>query len=217
MRDTGDYQPGLAAVILAAGFSSRMGRLKAALPIPSANGETTALARCISLFTVCGVEEIIVVTGHQAAAVAAIAQGKATVVHNAEYALGMYGSIQVGLRQARHRLGQRLRGCFLLPVDMPFIQAATARLLARELQNGVTLALPFFAGITGHPPLLAASLVDAILTQAEPPSGLQSLFTALQTEHPEQTRRVAVDDAAIHVDMDSPEDYRRALALFATN
>ena len=55
----------IAAIVLAAGYSSRMGRFKPLLPI----GHATALDRVIDLFLAAGIVEINVVTGHRAEAI----------------------------------------------------------------------------------------------------------------------------------------------------
>ena len=53
---------GISAIILAAGFSSRMGELKGLLSL----GGRTLLEHCVALFRDCGIEDVVVVTGHRA-------------------------------------------------------------------------------------------------------------------------------------------------------
>jgi CTP:molybdopterin cytidylyltransferase MocA len=193
--------PGLSALNLSSGFSSRMGKLKALLPL----GGRTVLEQCISLFYGCGIEDLVVVTGHRAGEVGAIAeQAGARVAHNPDFAAGMYSSIRAGVR----RINGQGSAFFLLPVDIPLVRPGTVRLLARSFaESAARISYPLFADRRGHPPLLHADLIPAILNQKEPEGGLRSLLARIETEHPEQVREVRVADANIHIDLDTPEDY----------
>lgn len=193
--------PGLSTLILAAGFSSRMGELKALLPL----GGRTVLEQCLSLFQDCGLEDLIVVTGHRAGEVGAIAErAGARVAHNPDFAAGMYSSIQAGVR----RIDGQCSAFFLLPVDIPLVRPGTVRLLARSFaEEAARISYPVFDNRRGHPPLLHAGLTPAILNQKEPEGGLRTLLARIETEHPEQVREVRVADANIHNDLDTPEDF----------
>ena len=56
--------PRLSALVLAAGLSSRMGRLKPLLPLDPKGGQTP-LGLCVGLFRAAGMTEVVVVTGHR--------------------------------------------------------------------------------------------------------------------------------------------------------
>src|SRR5580692_5523389 len=80
----------MAAIILAAGYSSRMGEFKPLLPI----GGATAFERCIGLFRASGVEEVIAVLGHRADQLQPLAERcGARCVVNPQFDGGMYSSI----------------------------------------------------------------------------------------------------------------------------
>lgn len=176
---------GVCAVVLAAGFSTRMGgEPKALLPL----GGTTMLGMALRVLTEAGIERIRVVTGHGAEQVAAEALKHGAVpVHNPEAALGMYSSVCAGLldlvreeeKQEEEPQGEEakeeepvaapVQAVFLLPVDAAPLrpQSLIALLRAwRELdpqaQPGAVL-LPSFAGRTGHPPLIGAAHIQPIL------------------------------------------------------
>lgn len=201
--------PRLSAVILAAGLSSRMGELKALLPL----GRHSVLEQCLALFQGCGISDLVVVTGHRADAVGAVAErAGARVAHNPDFADGMFGSIRVG---AAHLAG-RCEGFFLLPVDIPLVRRGTITLLAKSFtQRPARILHPVFDGRCGHPPLLAADLIDLIGAQADPEGGLRTLLTTVEAEQPELVRRLQVADANIHIDLDTPEDYHAAGQAFA--
>jgi len=86
----------ISAVVLAAGLSTRMGRLKLLLPY----GEYTVIEQVVSVLLSSPVDEVLVVTGHERAAVeAALARWPVRTVFNPDYAVGeMLSSAQVGLR-----------------------------------------------------------------------------------------------------------------------
>jgi len=201
--------PGVSGLILAAGFSSRMGELKGLLPL----GGRTVLEQCLGLFRDCGVEEVVVVTGHRAEEVGAVAAAAgARVVINADYAAGMYGSVRAGVAQLAGRCG----GFFLLPVDIALLRRGTVHLLTRAFAaTGAKISYPVFAGRRGHPPLLAADLIPAILAARNPEGGLRALLARIEAEQPDQVGEVQVADANIHIDLDTPEDFLAGCLRFS--
>jgi CTP:molybdopterin cytidylyltransferase MocA/HD superfamily phosphodiesterase len=192
--------PRLSAIILAAGYSSRMGRMKALLPL----GPATVLGHCIKLFQDVGIEDVVVVTGHRAAETGEIARfSGARTVYNPDFASGMFTSIQAGIRQ----LETRNSGFFLLPVDIPLVRSGTLKLLAASLSASPLIAYPMYAGERGHPPLISMELVSTLINPSPPEGGLRSLLAAIEKRHSDQVLDVAVADANILFDMDTPEDY----------
>ena len=76
----------LAALVLAAGFSSRMGRLKSLLPL----GEATVIERSIGSFLEAGVQDVRVVLGHRSEEIARVLEASGvTTIMNHEYEEGM--------------------------------------------------------------------------------------------------------------------------------
>jgi hypothetical protein len=106
----------------------------------------------------------------------------------------MYSSV----RTAMHGLSC-CDGFYLLPVDIPLIRPATlVRLLS--VFDGKAVVLPTFKGRCGHPPLIPAALIPAILNYPGK-NGLQGLLEGLIT------KEVAVWDRGIIRDCDRPEDF----------
>ncbi len=198
----------LSAVILAAGLSSRMGELKTVLPL----GTGTVLDRCLELFRDCGVEDLVVVTGHRSDEIAAIAkQAGARPVHNADFASGMYSSIRTGVG----RLAAWSDGFFLLPVDIPLVRSGTIRLLSQSFTVApAQIIYPVFDGKRGHPPLITRDLVPAISKNEQVEGGLRSILAAVEKNKAQQVAEVSVPDANIHFDMDTPADYAAGLRRF---
>ncbi len=194
---------GLSAIVLAAGYSSRMGELK---PLADLAGRTL-LARAVGVFMSVGIDDVVVVTGHRGDEVAAAAETLgARPVPNARFADGMYTSVQAGAAAVGE--GRRF---FLLPVDCPLVRPETVGRLARAgAAAGSAVVLPVSDGIPGHPPLLAPELRDGILTGA-PAGGLRELLTT----RAEPALRVDVDDAGALYDADTAGDLEHLRGLAA--
>lgn len=186
----------IAAVILAAGASSRMGAVKALLPI---DGETL-LARILRLARVGGAQRLIVALGPpHGEQLAATLPSVVEVAWNDDPSRGMLSSVQAALRVLAAASG---RGALLWPVDVPFVTAATVqRLLSSDLTR---LTAPCYDGRGGHPLWLPAALYPEVL--ALPTSA--SLRT-LRESHP--LLRIPVEDPGVLRDLDTPADFTRAL------
>jgi CTP:molybdopterin cytidylyltransferase MocA len=205
--------PRLSALVLAAGLSSRMGRLKPLLPLDPKGGQTP-LGLCVGLFRAAGFGEVVVVPGHRCDEVGPAARAAgARVVHNPDFALGMYSSIRAGVAG----LDAATDGFFLLPSDIPLVRTGTVRLLARAFcHEPASVLLPVFAGRRGHPPLLGRELIGHIQDSAEPAGGLRTLLDRVEAEQPDQVREVQVADRFILRDMDTPADHAACAAELAS-
>jgi putative nucleotidyltransferase with HDIG domain len=193
---------GLAAIILAAGYSSRMGEFKPLLPLDGA----TAFERCISLFRSAGVTEVIAVLGHRADELRSLAERcGARPVYNQQFEQGMFTSLVAGSRA----LPSWAKGAYVLPADIPLVRAATVRQLASAFakrQDGIIY--PVFAGHRGHPPLIARSILAEVVQD-----GTSGTLCSLLARHENGAVDLPVADEAIHMDMDTPIDYEALLAL----
>ncbi len=192
----------LAAVVLAAGLSRRMGRLKPLLPL----GDRTVLETAASAFTGAGLEALIVVTGHRADEVGRlVAQRGWLEAPNPEYQTGMYSSVRAGVAA----LPAGTEAFFLLPCDIPLVSVTTVSTLAAARQGAGDPAVcyPIFGGRRGHPPLISAALIPEILT-GEPDGGLRALLAS----HKDRCLETKVEDEGILQDMDTPEAYERIRA-----
>ena len=196
----------VAAIVLAAGFSSRLPAFKTLLELEG----QTFLERAVGAFTQAGITDVVVVTGHRGAEVAAAAHAAgARPVHNALYERGMYTSVQAGVRA----LAPETSRFFVLPADSALVRPETVGALARAGRSaGADIVFPELAGRRGHPPLLAAALKPEVL-EGDPPDGLRGLLQA----HGRRTVSVAVADPGVLFDADSPDDLDRARSLARAN
>ncbi len=132
-------------LILAAGFSSRMGKLKALLPLDGC----TVLSRCIRSLVNGGASDVFVVTGHKADKVGAEARVLGMhEIFNPDYAEGMFSSVRAGVQG----LPGDTAAFLVLPVDIPLVRSSTIRALTFDYTSAPTdIIYPCFRGERGHP------------------------------------------------------------------
>ncbi len=191
------------AIILAAGYSSRMGEFKPLVRI----GGKTFIEHAIALFRDAGIEDIVTVVGHRAPEVLPVAQAAASRgVLNANYADGMYASLQTGVQAVQHSCD----AFFLLPVDIPLVRPATVRQLAIafDQHSAPPVCYPRFQSKRGHPPLINTQLIDGILSY-DGKGGLREFLRG----HDAQAITIPVADPFIRQDADTPQDLSRLKAM----
>ncbi|MGI8734224.1 MAG: nucleotidyltransferase family protein [Pyrinomonadaceae bacterium] len=201
MTKTEDQRPKtrheVAAILLAAGQSRRMGAFKPLLSF----GQTTVIRSCINNLRAGGVQEVVVVLGHRAAEV----EASLTDLDHLHIALNpdpdseMSASIACGVERLPPAAGAAL----IALTDQPAIPAEVIRTLISEWQSGANLVIPQFEGRGGHPALVDLSFRNELL-RLDPHRGLRSLFAANE----EQVKRVNVNTPYIARDIDTWDDYR---------
>ncbi len=188
----------IAAILLAAGESKRMGAFKQLLPIAG----KTFIEQCADTLLASRVDEVIVVTGHRGAEVQGQLRNRPVkFAHNADYRKGMSGSIQCGLAA----VSASAQAVLLALGDQPLVQPDTInRLLAVYRQTRACIVAPVYRGKRGHPIILDMGLREEIL-QLDADQGLKQVVHA----HLAQIQHVMVDSEAVLVDFDLPEEYAR--------
>ncbi len=193
-------RPIVAAVVLAAGRSSRMGALKPLLPFAG----VSVIEHVVATLQAAGIAPIHVVVGHRGGDVArVVARTGAIVVDNPDYDLGMYSSVRAGVAS----LPEAVEGTLLLPVDVPLVRAATFALIADAGRAWATIVHPTFRGERGHPPFLPRGLFAEIGSGAGE-GGLKALLD----RHDAEAAEIRVVDRACLHDMDHPADHARLAA-----
>jgi molybdenum cofactor cytidylyltransferase len=193
--------PSFAAVILAAGESSRMGRDKALLPWRG----KTFLQAVIELLYVHS-ELVIIVAGKNLAALQPVVYSTGGfLISNPAPERGQFSSLQVGLREV---LNRGRDAAMIALIDRPPCEDETVGSLRERFRlvypQGRWAVVPEFAGKHGHPILAGREMMEAFL-QASGSS------TARDVEHAVQDKidYFPVPDPAVVMNVDTPEDYER--------
>jgi molybdenum cofactor cytidylyltransferase len=187
----------VAAILLAAGRSRRMGAFKPLLPF----GDRTVIESCINNLRAADIKDIIVVAGHRFDDVRAqLKDLDVSVVVNPEPDSEMGVSIACGVKQTT----ANVRAAIVALVDHPAVPASVMKILVNEWRGGATLVQPEHDGRGGHPVLIDLAYRDELL-HLDPARGLRALFEA----HRAEVRRVPVKSPYVVRDMDTWEDYRR--------
>jgi molybdenum cofactor cytidylyltransferase len=185
----------IAAIILAAGESRRMGRAKALLPF---RGGTFLSVLFDTLAPYCS--PVVAVFGFNGETVAAGApEGMVTAI-NRDYRLGMLTSLKTGLRALRDPVDRVL---FTL-VDHPAISCATVEKL---IAVDADITIPRIAGKRGHPVLVSKAIAREFL--AEPAA---SKVRDVIDRNIGAIRYIDVEDPGICDDVDNPALYEALLA-----
>lgn len=197
----------IAALILAAGESRRMGSSKALLRYPLPEGaETTFLEHLLDVFRRSKADPVIVVLGHDAARIRdAVDWGTARSVRNDCYREGMLSSIRAGLDAIDALNEPAIEGALVHPVDSPSVSPEVVDLvIARFEETRRPIVLPIHAGRRGHPVLFARRVFEEIRRAPDGVGARQVVW-----DHGGDLLEVEVPDPGIHRDVDTPEDYRR--------
>ncbi len=189
----------IGAVVLAAGESKRMGLPKLLLPYR----DTTIIEAVLASVTASKVDATLVVLGAGRRPVLdKIRRFGVWVAVNTRYREGMLSSIQKGISA----LPGNFRAALIVLADQPDISPAVIdRLIEAWKGGGRGIAVPVYCGQRGHPLLLDLKYRRAV-DRLSAKTGLRGLLTA----HPEDILEVDMPDARILVDIDTPEDYRKA-------
>jgi len=192
------------AIILSAGRSSRMGRAKASLPL---DGDDTFLTRIVRTFLDAGVDDVVIVVGHEADEIVGTfaASGlPARFVVNREYDRGQLSSLVAGLRLI-DRPG--VVAALVTLVDVPNVAPATVRAVVEcYRRTHAPIVRPTSGARHGHPLLIDRSLFPE-LRAADPAAGAKPIVRA----HASAAGDLPIADEGAFTDIDTHEEYARLL------
>lgn len=191
----------VAAVVLAAGSSSRMGGAKQLLRL----GDRTLLDRTLDNVRASAAAEIVLVLGASATSIrreiAPATIRTVKVVVNADYGLGVASSLRTGLAS----VGSAMDGALIVLADQPFVRPATFnRMIEEYRRTDAEILIPVHGRVRGNPVLLGRSIFPEAMALTGD-TGCRAIFGM----HPDEIAMVEVDDAGILLDIDAPEDYER--------
>jgi molybdenum cofactor cytidylyltransferase len=191
----------LAAIILSAGASSRMGRPKALLPYR----EGTFLEHLIQVTRHPRIGVTRVVLGAGADEIRKIAKlDFSMVVLNAKWEQGQLSSICEGIRSLE---SVETDGIVLCPVDHPLVSARLVNdLIGQFYLNRKSIVAPTFNGRRGHPVIFSSALYGELLA-APADKGARAVVWA----HSADVLEVPTDEEGVVLNINDPDMMRRAI------
>ena len=186
----------LSSILLAAGKSKRMGRLKQLMPWR----QSTMVEQTIDNLLGSAVDEVIVVVGHRAEEVIkTIATKPVKLVVNPDFEQGMSTSIMAGLSL----VDNRIQAVMLALADQPSIDSRTInRLIDEFYSHDAGIVIPTYQGGKGHPVIFAIKYKDELLGLTDDIGGRQ-----IVENHPDDILEVPVESESILADIDTIADY----------
>ena len=188
--------PQIAAVVLAAGQSRRMGNVNKLLA--TVDGKPM-VSHVVESLAASQARPLVVVTGHDYAAVEAVLPKQGfTLTHNPDYASGLASSLRRGLAA----LPDGIDGVLVCLGDMPRLSPGIVdRLIAAfNPVEGRAICVPTWQGKRGNPVLFARRFF-AEMQEIAGDTGARALIG----EHAEAVCEVPMDDDAVLLDIDTPE------------
>jgi molybdenum cofactor cytidylyltransferase len=187
----------LSAILLAAGKSQRMGKLKQLMPF----GKSTIIEQAIDNLLSSAVDETIVVVGYRAEEIEkTIAARAVKIAVNPDYPQGMSTSIIAGLKL----VSSQAQAVMLALGDQPLVDSQTInRLIAEFSRHDKGIAVPTYKGKRGHPVIFAIKYKPELL-KLKGDIGAREIIR----HHPDDVLEVAVASESVIADIDTRDDYR---------
>lgn len=186
----------IAAIVLAAGRSSRMGKHNKLLELVA--GKPLIAHTVATALTSGAVCPIIVVTGFEADRVAAALHGlDVTIVNNPAFEHGLSTSLRAGLAV----LPPDCDGALILLGDMPRIEVSDIAALVSAAKDHETICVPVNNGKMGNP-ILWGTVYFAEMMQLSGDAGAKQLLA----KHRECIVEVPIASDRIFADIDTPSD-----------
>jgi len=191
----------IAAVVLAAGVSSRMGRPKQTLDVEG----VPMLERVLLTFRRSKVGRVVVVIGAHAEDVRRrVGFADEVIVENPKFAEGMSGSLKLGLRN----VGEA-DAAFVALGDQPFVRPETVdRMVAAYEKTRACIVIPTYRGTRGNPVLFDRSIFPQI-------EGIRGDVGAKSVvrRNASEVLEVDVRDIGVLADIDTPSDLADAVGV----
>lgn len=188
----------VAALVLAAGASTRMGECKQLLPV----GGQPMVRRVTGAVCAAGLAQVVVVIGAHAEAVGqAVAGLPVELVLNDRWPEGMTSSLHAGLRALR----PEIQAALVVLADQPGLTAELIRTMADHYRaTGAPIIAPFHQERRGQPVLFGRELFPELLAAGDDQSRREII-----ARHWDEMARVEVEDLAILRDIDTRQDYEK--------
>lgn len=195
----------IAAIVLTAGESSRMGSPKALL---SFEGKPF-IERIVTVLKASKVGKIVVVLGFHAEEIKPrIRQLPVSIVVNRDYAKGQLSSMIAAIQSLEaEQAGEKVDGALIHLVDHPFLNRSLIdEMIDVFYESKKLIVVPRYKGRRGHPVLFAQRLFSELLS-----APLDQGAKVVVHSHRDETLEIDTEDEGVVIDIDTPEEYRKRL------
>ena len=185
------------AIILAAGASERMGKLKPLLRF----NDKTFLDQIISVLKLSDADRITVVLGAEAETIKKSADLSGTnIVINKDYQKGQLSSLILGIEQTP----QETEAILVCLVDNPFItKEVVNKIISKFKETNNPIIVPAFNKKRGHPTLFSRSLFNELLNAPEEQGARYVIYS-----NEEKILELETSESGILIGIDTPDDYK---------
>ena len=190
----------IAAIILAAGQSRRMGKDNKLL---MKLGNNSVIRTVVDNVGNAQIDDIILATGHDRELIEnEIKDKNLTIAHNPEFV----GGLSTTLRTALAALPQNVSGVLVCQGDMPFVQSSHINSLIQAFDPlaGRNICVPTHRGKRGNPVLWDRRYIPEMM-EVRGDVGAKHIIG----EYEEFVKEIAIDDPAVLTDLDTPEAFRQ--------
>jgi molybdenum cofactor cytidylyltransferase len=158
--------------------------------------------------TACDLQPITAVLGHRSDELRALLPPGVGSVLNERYREGKSTSIVAGIAS----LPPEAEAVLVVAVDQPCARSVLGALIDRFRQESAPILLPSTNMRRGHPSLFSRAVFPELLAITEEREGLREVMA----RHNDAIRYVEVDSDLVRVNLNSPEDYERAFAIYGS-
>ncbi|MCP4978883.1 MAG: nucleotidyltransferase family protein [Gammaproteobacteria bacterium] len=200
-------QAKVAAIVLAAGQSRRMGEQNKLLTVI---GDKPMIGHVVRATLDSDVHQVIVVTGHEAELVQkALGKCRAEIVFNPDYVSGMASSLRIGIKA----VAEDTDGALILLGDMPLVTGKQINQLIAEFDPVAEhdIVAPCRNGRRGNPVLWSRHYFPALEALTGDTGGRGLLIKNIAN-----VREVSVIDDAVFTDFDTPDSLQHLHGLMKT-
>ena len=192
----------IAAILLAAGWSSRMGTLK---PLLNWFGEPLVKAQTEALIGA-GAQQVVTVIGSAADRVKSVLPSRVGTAFNARFAEGKATSVRAGVNS----LAPETETIVILAVDQPRPTSLIRYVIREHTKNGNVITAPCNSEGGGHPIIFDGSLKAELATVTDQTEGIRAVIR----HHKAETVALYINTPLIRIDLNTPEDYEKAIKKY---
>jgi CTP:molybdopterin cytidylyltransferase MocA len=184
------------AIILSAGESKRMGKLKPLLKF----NDKTFIEQIISILQLSNVDRITVVLGAEAEKIKnSVDLSGIHIVINKDYKKGQLSSLITAIKNTP----EETEAILVCLVDNPFItEELTNKIVEEYKKNKYPIIVPVYQGQNGHPVLFDRSLFDELLNAPEDKGARYVIY-----KNEEKVFKLETNDRGAIIGINSLEDY----------